>query len=95
MMKKDQWVAQNSDFSFKNDRVKTHDGLFRPIEQDIRKSNNIMYDTRVARGNTYASSIVTESERRNQYVMQRNTYQRIARKRERQLKEEVGLFSKE
>ena len=49
-----------------------------------------MYDGRVARGNTYASRVETESERRNQYVMNMNKYQHISKEKERYLKEEVS-----
>lgn len=88
-MVKYQKTAQRLDFPFNNDLKSSRECLL-PMEQEIPRSNNIMYDGRVARGNTYASRVETESERRNQYVMNMNKYQHISKEKERYLKEEVS-----
>ena len=41
--------------------------------------NNIMFDSRVVRGNTYAAQVVTQEQERQQQVFQRNDQARQAR----------------
>ena len=52
--------------------------------QNIEGLKNIMFNARVVRGNTYASRVETESDRRKQYILERNRSDRQDRmKRER------------
>uniref|UniRef100_A0A7S4M6F5 Uncharacterized protein n=1 Tax=Odontella aurita TaxID=265563 RepID=A0A7S4M6F5_9STRA len=50
-------------------------------------TNNIMFDSRVVRGNTYASPVITEDQRRNREAYERKQRAQLAKKQESRTKQ--------
>mmetsp|Transcript_16998 Transcript_16998/g.34890 ORF Transcript_16998/g.34890 Transcript_16998/m.34890 type:complete len:171 (-) Transcript_16998:73-585(-) len=55
-------------------------------ENSLICTNNIMFDSRVVRGNTYASPVITDDQKRNRKAYERNHRARLAREEEAQKK---------
>ena len=63
-------------------------------EENVSQCKNLMFDHRVARGNTYALNVKTETDQRNEYVIKRNKAYQINREHERQRKMNEKVFTK-
>jgi hypothetical protein len=58
----EQGMVMDHDFHLQKAKDSNSNGLL--------YTKNIMYDTRVCRGNTYARPIVSESDKRNAYIQE-------------------------
>jgi hypothetical protein len=56
-----------------------------PQENNLAASNNIMFDNRVVRGNTYSAQVVTQEQSRQQAVYERNENARQARMQQKRM----------
>jgi hypothetical protein len=54
-------------------------------DENIMASNNIMFDNRVVRGNTYAAQVITQEQQRQEQVYDRNDRARNARNEDRRM----------
>uniref|UniRef100_A0A7S2LTL9 Uncharacterized protein n=1 Tax=Leptocylindrus danicus TaxID=163516 RepID=A0A7S2LTL9_9STRA len=67
----------------KTNKHEKHNCYLEPV---IPASNNIMFDHRVVRGNTYGLRVETDSEQRNKFLTKRNWKARVEQEKERQRK---------
>ena len=84
--------AQNFAAPSVNDN-ESHTKSFRqddPMNNEFLSTNNIMFDSRVCRGNTYATPVFTEDQRRHRDIYERT--QRARRSLIEKRKSEVGIF---
>ena len=71
-------ATSSSSFGGKNN----NHHLYTYDENDLVCTNNIMFDSRVCRGNTYAAPVLTEDQKRMREIKERKHLARLARKEE-------------
>ena len=71
-------TSSSSSFGGKNN----NHHLYNHDVNDLVCTNNIMFDSRVCRGNTYAAPVLTEDQNRMRKIKERKHLARLARKEE-------------